>query len=177
MKKIVIIAVALGIALLCQPVIANPGISVSIEVIDQITGGADLSAEYNVKVESITTVDEDVVLTIRPAEASELSAGEQPADISWFDWTSQSFSLADGATVEFPMYASLPAGVPMGNYRFVADGVATVPGMPWLPAEDSDSKEIVVVTEETIPEFTTIAIPVAAVFGIVLLMQRRRKQK
>ena len=28
-----------------------------------------------------------------------------------------------------------------------------------------------------IPEFTTIAIPVAAIFGIVMLMQRRRKQK
>ena len=176
MKKIVIFAVALGIALLCQPVLASPGISVSIEVIDQITGGADLSAEYNVKVESITTVAEDVVLTIRPAELSELSPGEQPADISWFDWTAQSFSLADGATVEFPMYASLPAGVPMGNYRFVADGEAIVPGMPWLPAEDSDSKEIVVVTEETIPEFSTIAIPVAATLGLLLLI-RRRKQK
>jgi uncharacterized repeat protein (TIGR01451 family) len=156
--------------------IANPGISVSIEVIDQITGGADLSAEYNVKVESITTVAEDVVLTIRPAEASELLAGEQPADISWFDWTSKSFSLAVGATEEFPLYASLPAGVSMGDYRFVADGEATVPGMPWVPAEDSDSKEIVVVTEETIPEFTTIAIPVAATLGLLLLI-RRRKQK
>ena len=176
MKKIVIFAVALGIALFCQPVLASPGISVSIEVIDKITGGADLSAEYNVKVESITTVDEDVVLTIRSAEASELSPGEQPADISWFDWTSQSFSLAAGATVEFPLYASLPAGVSAGNYRFVADGSATVPGMPWLPAEDSDSKEIVVVTEETIPEFTTIAIPVATIFGLLLLI-RRRKQK
>lgn len=145
-------------------------------MIDQITGGADLSAEYNVKVESITTVDEDVVLTIRSAEALELFAGEQPADISWFDWTSQSFSLAAGATDEFPLYASLPAGVSMGDYRFVADGVATVPSMPWLPASDSDSKEIVVVTEETIPEFSTIAIPVAATLGLLLLI-RRRKQK
>ena len=176
MKKIVIIAVALGIALLCQPVLANPGIEVSIVVIDQITGGADLSAEYNVKVVSITTVAEDVVLTIRPAEASELSLGGQPADISWFDWTSKSFSLAAGATVEFPLYASLPAGVSAGNYRFVAEGEATVPGVPWLPAEDSDSKEIVVVTEETIPEFSTIAIPVAATLGLLLLIRRRKQQ-
>ncbi len=54
MRGIGIFAVVIGIALLCQPALANPGINVSIEVIDQITGGADLSAEYNVKVESIT---------------------------------------------------------------------------------------------------------------------------
>jgi hypothetical protein len=53
-RKIWVIALALGIALFCQPVLASPGISVSIEVIDKITGGADLSAEYNVKVTSIT---------------------------------------------------------------------------------------------------------------------------
>lgn len=177
MKKLVIIAVALGIALFCQPVLASPGISVSIEVIDQNTGGADLSAEYKVHVTSLsTTVDEDVVLTIRSAELSELFPGEQPADISWFDWTSQSFSLAAETTDEFPLYASLPAGVSMGNYRFVADGVATDPDLPWLPESGSDSKEIVVVTEETIPEFSTIAIPVAATLGLLLLI-RRRKQK
>ncbi|HIE32304.1 MAG TPA: hypothetical protein EYP67_08040 [Methanosarcinales archaeon] len=49
MKPKVEFAVVLGIALFCQPVLANPGISVSIEVIDKITGGADLSAEYKVK--------------------------------------------------------------------------------------------------------------------------------
>ena len=176
MRRIGIFAVVLGIALLCQPAMANPGISVSIEVIDQITGGADLSAEYNVKVTSLSGLAEDVVLTIRPAEASELSAGEQPADISWFDWTSQSFSLAAGTTEEFPLYASLPAGVSAGDYRFVADGSATVPGMPWLPASGSDSKDIVVVTEETIPEFSTIAIPVAATLGLFLMIYRRKKQ-
>ena len=53
MRKIWVIAVALGIALLCQPALANPGIVVTVEVVDQITGGSDLSAEYNVKVESI----------------------------------------------------------------------------------------------------------------------------
>lgn len=175
MKQIVVFAVVLGIALLCQPVLANPGISVSIEVIDKITGGADLSAEYNVKVTSLSGVAEDVELTIRPAELSELIGTEQPADIGWFDWTSQSFSLASGDTKEFPLYGSLPAGVSAGNYRFVADGEATVPGMPWLPASDSDSKEIVVVTEETIPEFSTIAVPVVAVIGLLLLMRRRKE--
>jgi hypothetical protein len=174
MRKIWVIAVALGIALLCQPVLASPGISVSIEVIDKITGGADLSAEYNVKVTSITTVAEDVVLTIRSAEAAELVGTEQPVDISWFDWTSQSFSLAVGAIEEFPLYANLPAGVSAGDYRFVAEGDATVPGMPWI-AQDSDSQEILVVTEETIPEFSTIAIPVAAILGLLLLIRRRKR--
>jgi len=175
MRGIGIFAVVIGIALLCHPALANPGINVSIEVIDQITGGADLSAEYNVKVESITNVAEDVVLTIRSAESSELSTGEDPADISWFDWTSQSFSLAAGDTEEFPLYASLPAGVSEGDYRFVADGEATVPNMPWLPAEDSDSKEIVVVTEETIPEFSTIALPAVTILGLFLMMYRRKQ--
>jgi hypothetical protein len=176
-RKIWVIALALGIALLCQPVLASPGISVSIEVIDKITGGADLSAEYNVKVTSITTVDEDVVLTIRSAEASELFAGEQPADISWFDWTSQSFSLPYGDTVQFPLYVSLPAGVSAGDYRFVADGSAVVPGVPtWMiPPESSASQQIIVTTEETIPEFSTIAIPVATTLGLLLLIRRRKR--
>ncbi len=157
-----------------QPVLANPGISVTVEVIDKYAGGADLSAEYNVKVESITTVDEDVVLTIRPADPSELLSGEQPADISWFDWTSKSFSLAAGTTQEFTLDASLPPGVSQGDYRFVAAGSAIVPGMSWLPAEDSDNKEIVVVTEATIPEFPTIALPIISALGIMLLMSRRK---
>ena len=134
----------------------------------------DLSAEYNVKVTSITTVAEDVVLTIRSAEAAELVGTEQPADISWFDWTSQSFSLAAGAIEEFPLHVSLPAGVSAGDYRFVAEGDATVPGMPWI-AQDSDSQEILVVTEETIPEFSTIAIPVAAILGLFMLIRRRKR--
>lgn len=175
MKKIVMVAVAVGLALLCQPALAEPGIEVTIEVVDQVTGGADLSAEYIVKVESITSVAEDVNLTIRPAEASELLSGEQPADISWFDWSSKpTFSLAAWETVEFPLYVSLPAGVSVGNYRFVAEGNATVPNMPWLPAQSSASEEIIVTTEETIPEFTTIAIPVAAIFGLLLLIRKRK---
>lgn len=174
MRKILVLGVILGVVLLSQPVLAAPGISVTIEVVDQITGGADLSAEYNVKVESITFEEEDVVLTIRPANSAERLSGEQAADISWFDWTSQSFSLLAGDIEEFPLHATLPAGVSEGYYRFVAEGIATIPGEPF--AQDADSKEIVVVIEETIPEFTTIAIPVAAIFGIILLI-RRRKQK
>jgi hypothetical protein len=174
MRKTLFIAVILGIVLFSQPVLANPGISITVDVIDKYTGGADLSAEYNVKVESMTGVEEDVVLTIRPAETSELLSGEQQADISWFDWTFKSFSLAAGAIQEFTLHASLPAGVSAGDYRFVAEGNATDPTMPWMPAEDSDSQEIVVVTEATIPEFPTIALPIISALGIMLLMTRRK---
>jgi len=177
MKKLVIFAVALGIALFCQSAIADPdpGIVVSIEVIDQITGGTDLSAEYKVKIQSITTADEEANLTIRPATSAELMPGEQPADISWFDWTYKEFDLPAGATKEYPLYANLPVGVSAGNYRFVAEGKAIIPTMPWLPDEFSASKEIIVTTEETIPEFPTIAIPVAAILGLLLLIRRRKQ--
>jgi len=179
MKKILIVAVVLGIALFCQPAIADPdpGIVVSIEVIDQITGGSDLSAEYKVKIQSITLADQDANITIRPATSAELMPGEQPADISWFDWTYKEFDLPAGATKEYPLYVNLPVGVPAGNYKFAAEGKAIIPTMPWMPAESSDSKEIIVTTEETIPEFTRIAIPVAAIFGLLVLIRGRKKQK
>ena len=185
MRKILVLTtVILGVVLfLCQPVLASPGITVTIEVVDKQAGGSDLSAEYNVKVESVTTITENVDLSIRPADSSELIGTEQPADISWFDWSSKpTFSLAAGDTVEFPLYASLPAGISAEDYRFFAEGNAYDPMDPFCPgpdcfaAEDSDSQEILVVTEETIPEFSTIAIPVAATLGLLLLI-RRRKQK
>ena len=175
-KILLVLGVVFGIALVCQPALAYPGISVSIDVIDNITGGSDLSAEYTVKIESITTADEEANLTIRPATLAELSPGEEPADISWFDWTYKEFDLPAGTTKEYPLYVTLPVGVPMGNYRFVAEGKAIDPTMPWMPAESSDGEEIIVTTEETIPEFTTIAIPVAAILGLLVLI-RRRKQK
>lgn len=188
MRKIVVLAVILGVVLvLCQPVLASPGITVTIVVVDKQAGGSDLSAEYNVKVTSITDLDENVNLSIRPADPTavppELIGAEQPADISWFDWSSKpTFSLAAGDTVEFPLYANLPAGISAGDYRFVAEGNAYDPTDPLCPGsdcfatEDSDYQEIVVVTEETIPEFTTIAIPVAAILGLFLLIRRRKEQ-
>jgi hypothetical protein len=177
MRKIVILAVILGLVLFFQPVLASPGITVTVEVVDKQAGGADLSAEYNVKVTSITDVPENVDLSIRPAEPSELIGAEEPAVISWFDWSSKpTFSLAAWDTVEFSLYVNLPAGVSAGEYRFVAVGGAIDPDDPLALAEDADSQEIIVVSEETIPEFTTIAIPVAAIFGLILLI-RGRKQK
>jgi len=162
-----------------SPVESCPGIVVTIESVDKMAGGADLSAEYNVIITSITTENEDVELTIRPADPAELLAGEQPADISWFDWTSQSYNLAPGQIRVFPLHVILPVGISEGDYRFVADGRATIPCLPCpLPQEtSSDSQEIVVVTDSTIPEFPTIAIPIISILGIMLLMSRRKGKK
>ena len=170
------LCVVLAIALLIHFASASPepGISVSIDAIDNMTGGDDLYAAYKVKIKSITMVDEKANITIRPATSGELLPGEQPADISWFEWTYKEFELPAGATKEYPLNVTLPAGVQMGRYRFVAEGRAIIPSMPWLPAESSDADEIIVTTEETIPEFTTIAIPAAAIFVLLFFIRRRR---
>ena len=173
MIKIGLLALVFALSLFCQPVLAvtsevispmSPGITVSIVAIDQETGGEDHHAEYYVEVKSITDVTEQVNLTIRPAKPSELLPGEKAADIKWFDWTSKEFDLAAGETKQYRLLVSLPAGVDIGNYRFVSEGTATVPGFPWLPAEFSDSKAIIVTSS------ITISVPEFNIFGLLALI-------
>jgi len=73
---------------------------------------------------------------------------------------------------------SVPTDAQPGTYEHTINATATaeiiIPPIPPITIMEDVSTTV---ETTVIPEFTTIAIPVAAIFGIVLLMQRRRKQK
>lgn len=64
---------------------------------------------------------------------------------------------------------------PLGIYQHtvIAEGYDEFGRLIGIPVEVDTE----VINTEVIPEFTTIAIPVAAVLGLFMLMQRRRKEQ
>lgn len=83
---------------------ADPGISVTIQDVDPYAPGAT----YNVRVESITTETENVMLTV---------SGDSSLI---FSWTSQEFALDPSEIKEFPLEVNVADGTPPGNYEFTA---------------------------------------------------------
>lgn len=155
--NMLVLAVTSGAVSASQFVFVALGITVTIELVDLITGGTDLSATFE---------EGDNAHNIQPADSSEVSGTEKPAEISWFDGIYKKFGLPAFATQQYPLDATLPTGVPPGE--FVAGREAVEP-------ESYDVGQTTVTTEESIPEFTTIAIPAAAILGLMFLFNRRRR--
>jgi hypothetical protein len=154
--NMLVLAVTSGAVSASQFVFVALGITVTIELVDLITGGTDLSATFE---------EGDNDHNIQPADSSEVSGTEKPAEISWFDGIYKKFGLPAFATQEYPLDATLPTGVPPGE--FVAGREAVEP-------ESYDVGQTTGTPDE-IPEFTTIAIPAAAILGLMFLFNRRRR--
>lgn len=121
MRKLPLIEIVVLLSLMMLAKIncalASPGICVTITVIDPVIlnynpGGEGDTATYIVNVESITTEDENVRLTL---------SGD-PA-IS-FNWTTQEFVLAMGSTQSFGLEASATVSLTPGSYLFTVLGEA-----------------------------------------------------
>jgi len=150
---VAIMVVAIGVAS------ADPGISVDvIPVNDEVLPGE--TAIYNVSVYCFAGMTEHVLLEI----ANPTSGWTYTFDPGEFD-------IDDGETLYSNLTMEVPSGASPSDYYHDVNATATF----WGYTVESTAYTDVLTT--VIPEFTTIAIPVAAIFGLLLLMQRRRKQK
>ena len=90
---------------------ADPGISVTITDVDPDISSSGDTATYTVNVESITTEDENVKLTV---------SGDPNLN---FDWATQEFLLLAGDTQSFGLTATVTTFYP-GDYEFTVLGEA-----------------------------------------------------
>jgi len=154
---------------------ANPGFNVVVTpTTDTVMPGE--TATYSVEVIPITALTE--------AEFVDLSVIDLDGNpISWDTRFSENLFIIGphplGKTVTLEI--DVPSGTPVGDYLQKVKGEGYLPDMfdPTVPdtflgvVESSDFPITVTVTD--IPEFSTIAVPVVAVIGLLLLMRRKKE--
>ncbi len=151
---IAVMAVVIGIAS------ADPGITVDvIPVKDKVSPSG--TAIYDVEVYCFAGITERVTLDI-----SDLTL--TPGWTYTFD--PDEFYIDDGETVHSTLTMDVPSDASLGEYYHDVNATATFMGYV------VESTAYTNVLTSVIPEFSTIAIPVAAIFGLLLLIRRRRQK-
>ena len=163
MKKELMKAFVIASVLLVATIgMVSAGIVVDVtSVKDTVAPGE--TATYNVNVTSITTADEKIVLLI-----------DDPTPGWGFNFDPNNYNISAYESVNSDLEISVPSTAAVGEYYHTVNATAYTPGMELLGIVQFAIYTNVPTT--VIPEFTTIAIPVAAIFGLFLLI-RRRKQK
>ena len=163
MKKELMKAFVIASVLLVATIgMVSAGIVVDVtSVKDTVAPGE--TATYNVNVTSITTADEKIVLLI-----------DDPTPGWGYGFNPNNYIIAPDASVYSDLDITVPSDAAIGEYYHTVNATAYTPYMEFLGVVQFTIYTNVPTT--VIPEFTTIAIPVAAIFGLLLLI-RRRKQK
>jgi uncharacterized membrane protein len=149
---IALLAVAIGVAS------ANPGISVDVTPV-KAEVLSDETAIYNVSVYCFAGFTEHVLLAI-----------SNPTSDWTYTFDPDEFDINDGETVYSNLTMAVPTGASPGEYYH--DVNATASFMGWEVEKTTYTNVLTTV----IPEFATIALPVAAIFGLLLLIRRRKEQ-
>lgn len=160
LKAFVIAAVLFGASI--GLVSADPGIVVYVTPIsDTVAQGG--TATYTVNVSSITTDSETIVLLI-----------DNPTSGWGFDFDPNNYIIDPDSSVYSDLDITVPSDAAVGEYYHTVNATAYTPDLEFLGVVQFAVFTNVLTT--VIPEFTTIAIPVAAIFGLFVLI-RGRKQK
>ena len=163
MKKIMVVLVVTISLLISVGIVsaADRGINLFVTPItDSVLVGE--TATYTVTVKPITKVTEKVTLDVR--DDTKIAGATYTFSDNGFDVG----PYPDPVTVT--MSIDIPSTAVAGNYPQTVTAEAEWMDMHW---GDSDFTTYV---DVQIPEFSTIAIPVAAVLGLLLLMRRRKQQ-
>ena len=102
-----------------------------------------------------------------------LYVSDGPGDFT-YDFSETTGDVLPGETKEVVLSVTVPADKPQGTYTFdvYADWDTTYFGFLTI---SKTSNYLDVVLEVLIPEFSTIAVPVVTVIGLLLLMRRRKQ--
>jgi len=141
---------------------ADPGIVMEVTPIDnEVLPGETATYEVNVSYFMTWPSTEHVVLSI-----------DNPIWNYTFDPAEFDINTDESKYSNLSIF--VPSDAPPGTYNHTVNATATY-GVPYPPF--TATQDVFTDVETTVvPEFTTIAIPVAAIFGLLLLI-RRRKQK
>ena len=162
MKKIMVVLVVTISLLISVGIVsaADRGINLFVTPItDSVLVGE--TATYTVTVKPITKVTEKVTLDV-----SNKIAG------ATYTFSDNGFDVGpypDPVTVT--MSIDIPSTAVAGNYPQTVTADAE-----WMGIPAYETSDFTTYVDVQIPEFSTIAIPVAAVFGLLLLMRRRKQQ-
>ena len=161
-KSIKIGFVAFMLLLMVGTAAADPGIVMDVTPIDnEVLPGETATYEVNVSYFQSWPSSEHVVLSIDNAIWS------YTFDPAYFD-------INTGESKYSTLSISVPTNAQPGTYNHTVNATATA-GIPFPPFIIKEGVTTDVNTT-VIPEFTTIAIPVAAIFGLLLLIRRRKQQ-
>jgi len=156
MEAIKIWLAAFVLLLMVGTAAADPGIVMEVTPIDnEVLPGETATYEVNVSYFMQWPSSEHVVLSIdNPIWGYSFDPGEFDINTSESKYSTLSIFV--------------PSGAPPGTYNHTVNATATA--VPFII-------EKVTTTVETsvIPEFTSIAIPVAAIFGLLVLIRRRKQ--
>ena len=163
MKNIKLGLAAFMLLLMVGTTAADPGIVMEVTPIDnEVLPGETATYEVNVSYFMTWPSSEHVVLSI-----------DNPIWSYTFD--PAEFDINTGESKYSTLSIDVPSGAPPGTYEHRVNATATygVPYPPFTATQDVSTD----VETTVIPEFTTIAIPVAAIFGLLLLIRRRKQQQ
>lgn len=139
--------------------IASAGIVVNVEPgsLDAVRGE---TVVYEIKTDSISDIDEHVVLSVR-----------NPVPGWGYVFDTPAFDIAPGASFTTNLHVKVPATESPGTYSSDVLGTASAPGFEDFVTGDSF---FTFITTVSIPEFTSIAIPVISVIGLVFIFGRNK---
>lgn len=158
MKKYIIITLLL---ILLSVGVASAGIVVNVQPgsLDAIRGE---TVVYEIKTDSISDIDEHVVLSIR-----------DPVPGWGYVFDTRAFDLAPGASLITNLHVQVPATESPGTYSSDVLGTASAPGFDDFVTGDSF---FTFITNVSIPEFASIAMPVISVIGLVFIFGRNKRK-
>lgn len=142
---------------------ANPGIVVTVDPRESsITQGT--SDILSVRVESITNMEELVVLSIVDPRTGWI-----------YTFSENSFVILPGQIIDLDLEVIVPQAEKVDSYQHLVRGDAYLPNWEFLGSIES-SPFYIIINVIGIPEFPTVAVPVIAALGLMLVMTRRKER-
>lgn len=157
MRKELFLFVLLAIVLATGIASATPGLVVGVTPVkDTVLPGE--TATYNVTVASIATITEHVTLSI-----------SNPTSGWVYTFDPVEFDIEPDEIVLSTLSMNVPSDAAPGEYYHDMKASGEFLGV------EIESSVYTNILTTVIPEFTTIAIPVAAILGLIFLFNRRRR--
>jgi len=157
MKKILLAGIVFALALVTISVVeASPGISLDITPInDTVLPGE--TASYEVNVTSQVDMEETVNLSVKNQTSG------------WnYTFSENDFNLPAWGSKTVDMFITVASDASPGDYYHDVRAEGKFLG---VPVEDTVYTNVLT---KVIPEFTTIAIPAAAIFVLLFVLRRKR---
>ncbi len=157
--KILIDIVAIMLVLLCANIAsANPGIVVNVGP-ESLVANAGQTVAYQVRTDSISDIEEHVILSIT-----------DPVEGWTYDFDTPAFDLAAGDSFTTTLHVSLPANVTPNLYESTVLGTASIPDFEDFVTGTSFFTFLTSISP--VPELPTITLFGFGLMGLLLIVRK-----